>query len=247
MPARAHYPGGVAQPQRRADPDPGDRKAGVQARIPVGAEQGLAGRGSVAFRFHGQRVPPQPGEPVRDPDARPVGQPGQAEVERGREVAGARLVVAERVQPFHLVQPANLRDDPDGPGADRDVVVGGQHPPRRDGDHGGEAVRVIARPQGVRTGHDRRLDRGRQQALAGARTERLPAQAQRGRHPGHRPAGQEGQHQRLHPEPEPGLAGVFGQYPGGVQFVAVAGVPPAQLTTRHRPAAAGFLHRSHLE
>ena len=80
------------------------------------ADQGGPGQPPVGGQFHRQRVPPQGPDPLADPDTGPVRQGGEIEVEGRSVIAGREAEAAERAEPFDLVQPAELRDHPGGPG-----------------------------------------------------------------------------------------------------------------------------------
>ena len=120
----------VARRRPSAGPRSGSRAAGWRPRAAVARSASRPARPSspssarqARRRLRGEAMdsvmPPERAEPVPDPDAGPVGQPGQAEVQRRRDVVQPDLGAAERIQPLELVQPAQLRDDPDRPGPER--------------------------------------------------------------------------------------------------------------------------------
>ncbi len=167
-------------------------------------------------------MPLQSAEPLPDPDAGPVGQAGQAEVQRRSDVVQAHPGAAERVQPLGLVQPAQRRGDPDRPGPEGDGTGLVQHAGRHLRGDRHQAPGVVIPPYRRGTGGHRSVKNRGQDALPAARAERPPARPQPRGHARQRPASQERQHERRGPEPEPGVFVVAGQQAGRVQLVAAA-------------------------
>ena len=146
-------------------------------------------------------------EPVPDPDAGPVGQPGQAEVQRRRDVvqadprrpqrdAAARASCSQRSCGMTQTCPARngrrCRAAGRLPADSRHVTASGGVRPasgRHRGDDGHQAPRVVVPPQRRGPGGHRAVEHRGQDALAAARAERPPAGSQPAGHARQRPAG----------------------------------------------------------
>lgn len=167
-------------------------------------------------------MPQQQVEPVRGPDARPVREPGEREVERWREFPpahvarrhGSRGGPAAQVNsgdaaadappagPVCLVRPAQLRRHPGPSGAGRrgpPVEQAGRDP----GEDGGEHARRIVGVERAGPGGYGALGGDIHRDAPEPRIQLTPGRAERVRHHGQRPPGQEAEQHDLRPYPYP--------------------------------------------
>src|ERR1017187_5328952 len=197
----AHGSPGLAHLCARTDTDERAGQVVGEGTLVVVAQQDAPCGRPVARERHGQRVAAQCPEPVPDPHVRPVRDAGQVKVEGRGPVQGVGRPAAERAHPLDLMQPADLRDDPARarPGTGPRPML--QHAKRDRGDARRQPLRVVGGPyrQGTIPGHP--VDHRGQQALTQAPIEPSPPALQPRGNNGKTTVRQEGQDQRLRPDP----------------------------------------------